>query len=295
MTVAEEGVLLLCSTLGQKDCHPLTMPQFRELGLRVRSAHIRDDPLRELNPRDLEQLGYGEEDAKRIVSLLGRQDRMEAYLRTGLEHGCLPVTRLSADYPRRFRDTLGFSCPPVLFCRGDKTLLHRSGIAVVGSREPAAANAAFAAEVGRWAAEQGLVLISGGAAGIDRMAQEACLEAGGSCVIFTADSLLRVKAQERCLFVSTDGYDIPFASYRALYRNHLIHIQGQQVVAAQCTCGKGGTWQGCTENLKRGWSPVYVFADDSQGARALTERGAVPVSCPEDLEKQGPSQISLFE
>ena len=60
MTAAEEGVLLLCSRLGDPNMKPLTMPQFRELGLRVRSAGLNGDPLRQLQAQDLLCLGYDE-------------------------------------------------------------------------------------------------------------------------------------------------------------------------------------------------------------------------------------------
>ena len=58
MTAAEEGVLLLCCRLGSEDVKPLTMAQFRDLGLRVRAAIPGGDPLAEMTPTDLRRLGY---------------------------------------------------------------------------------------------------------------------------------------------------------------------------------------------------------------------------------------------
>ena len=46
-----------------------------------------------------------------------------------------------------------------------------------------------------------------------------------------------------------------------------------------------------TENLKRGWSPVFVNADGSEGAEALIARGAVPVRTLSGLDELQPAQL----
>lgn len=294
MTALEEGVLLLCCSLGEKDAHPMTMPQFRELGLRVRASQMTGDPLRELKLQDLLSLGYDETQGQRILTLLGRQEALERYLRGAEGKNCVPLTRLSTDYPARIVRYLRFSCPPVLFARGDVRLLARPCVGLVGSRDLRPANEQFARQVGRWAAEQKFVLVSGGASGADRTAQQACREAGGQCVIFVADELLRHREEENVLYLSADGYDLPFSAYRALSRNHLIHTQSDRVVVAQCKPDSGGTWRGCMENFKRGWAELFVFDDGSEGAKALISRGATGVSHPEELEKTDLAQQKLF-
>ena len=70
---------------------------------------------------------------------------------------------------------------------------------------------------------------------------------------------------------------------------------GEKTLAAQCTFGSGGTWQGCMENLRRRWSELYVFADGSPAMAALEERGAVPVHRLESLRALVSGQISLFD
>ena len=121
------------------------------------------------------------------------------------------------------------------------------------------------------------------------------MEAGGSCVIFPADTLESHVPHPHILYLCTDGYDIPFSTPRALLRNRLIHSLGKQVFAAQCTHGSGGTWQGCLENLKHGWSDLYVFDDGSPAMTALMEQGAIPLNddfTPSDWVKP---QLSLFD
>lgn len=294
MTAAEEGVLLLCSRLGDPESKPLTTPQFRELGLRVRASGMQEDRFRDLQLRDLTALGYEEENAARILHLLDRQDALHRYLAKGQAQNIHPLTRISPMYPQRFRTFLQANCPPVLFYRGDPALLEKPAMAVVGSRKLRPENEAFARKAGRLAAENGHVLVSGGAEGADLAAQEACLEAGGSCVIFPADALSAHPAHPNILYIGTDGYDIPFSAPRALFRNRLIHILGRKVFAAQCTYGSGGTWQGCLENLKHSWSELYVFDDGTPAMTALMEQGAAGFTQFHTLHDCTPTQFSLF-
>lgn len=295
MTAAEEGVLLLCCALGDRESRPLTMAQFRELGLRVRASRMEGDALRQLGRSDLQGLGYDEGQAARILRLLDRETRLRRYLQAAESRGIYPVTRLSSRYPIRIAACRKLSSPPVLFCRGDAALLSAPAVALVGSRRLRPENAAFAAQAGRLAAEEGRTLVSGGAAGADRTAQDVCLAHGGTAVVFVPDRLTAHGPQDRVLYCSMDGYDLDFAPHRALDRNALIHMQGRQTLVAQCTYGSGGTWQGSLENLKRGWSPLYVFDDGSQGARALVERGGTPVHRLESLAALRPDQKNLFE
>ena len=295
MTAAEEGVLLLCCPLGDPESQPLTMAQFRELGLRVRASGPSGDALRELQPSDVEALGYKREQAERIVRLLDRETRLRSYLRAAEARGIYPVTRLSPDYPVRVAARQKLSSPPVLFCKGNASLFTGASAAVVGSRRLNPGNADFAAEAGRLAAEEGLTLVSGGAEGADRTAQEACQAAGGQAVVFVPDRLTDHSDCSNVLWCSEDGWDLPFTPIRALRRNGLIHMQGDRVLAAQCTYGIGGTWHGCLENLKHGWSPLFVYADGSQGASALIERGATPVERLESIKALRPDQTSLFD
>lgn len=294
MTAAEEGMLLLCSRLGDPESKPLTMPQFRELGLRVRSSVRQSDGLRQLNSRDLTALGYEPEQADRILQLLDREALLRRYLAQGEQQQIYPLTRLSPLYPRRFLEKQGFSAPPVLFYRGDPALLAQSSLAVIGSRKLMPENEVFARRAGQLAAQAQVVLVSGGAQGADQTAQNACLEAGGSCIVFLPDPLPEHPAGKNTLFLSADGFDLPFSSHRALSRNHLIHMQGDRTLAVQCTYGSGGTWQGCLENLKHGWSDLFVFADGSAGAAALEERGATAIHHLHTLSDLQKTQTTFF-
>ena len=294
LTAAETGLLLLCCALPEAEDRPLTMAQFQELAKRARALGPGgENPLRELTARDLERLGYSQEQCGRIVRLLSRETQLERYLRAAERNGIVPITRLSPRYPARLRQTLGQRCPAVLFAKGDETPLASRCISVVGSRELTEGGRAFAEAAGRLIARSGYALCSGGAMGADRAAQEACLTAGGSAVVFPAGRLLDCPAQAHVLYLAEQGYDLPFSAQRALSRNHFIHAMGEKTLVAQCRAGAGGTWDGTTENLRRGWSPVFVSDDGSEGAQALIARGAVPVRTLSGLDDLQPAQLQF--
>lgn len=138
------------------------------------------------------------------------------------------------------------------------------------------AGAQFAAQAGRLAAKEGFTLCSGDAMGADRTAQEACLRGGGSVLIFPATELVYCPIRKNTLYVAEGGFELGFSAQRALGRNRFIHAMGEKTLVAQTSFGKGGTWNGSLDNLQHEYSPLFVFDDGSEGARALCARGATP-------------------
>lgn len=273
MNAREEGFLLLSSTLGNPERKPLTTAQLRTLAQRVAAAD-RVDMDRELTAADLFALGYGPEMAERILALLDDLPLLRRYHAKGWQADCTPITRVSQGYPVTLRKRLGLDSPGVLWAKGDLSLLEKPRISLVGSRDIAKPNGEFAAAVGREAARQGYVLVSGNARGADRIAQKACLDAGGQIISVVADELLKQAVTPNVLYLSEEGYDSAFTSARALSRNRVIHALGEKVFVAQCALGIGGTWSGTVRNLKENWSPVFCFRDESEASVQLEQMGA---------------------
>ncbi len=61
-------------------------------------------------------------------------------------------------------------------------------------------------------------------------------------------------------------------------RNRLIYSLADVAVVAN-SGARGGTWAGSTENLKQGWVPLLVRAEDDagEGISPLLEQGALPL------------------
>ena len=255
-----------------------------------------DNQDRELQSDDLVALGYDREAASAILELLSQQEQLDWYRKEGAKAGCHAISRISERYPAALRNKLGLDCPGCLWLKGNAELLEKPAISLVGSRNLCAENTAFAREVGRQAARQGYVLISGNAKGADQTAQNACLEAGGEVISVVADSLMERPSHKHILYISEDGFDLPFSGLRALSRNRLIHTMGKFTMVAQCNFEKGGTWDGTKNNLKKGYSPVYCFLDGSRGIDALLDRGAMAVSMTqlENFAELMPRQASFL-
>lgn len=295
MTSREEGFLLLSCHFGNPNRKILTTAQLRTLAARVTERH----PAvlsRELTWRDIAALGYDTGFSRRVAGLLEETDLLRQYLARGERDGCVPITRVSTDYPLILRQRLGLDSPGCLWAKGNLDILHTPGIALVGSRELKPLNREFAAAVGHHAAEKGLVLVSGNARGADRTAQEACLAAGGQVISFVADELTSHPNRENILYLSESGFEEPFSSQRALSRNRCIHALGQMVFVAQAGLEQGGTWDGTAKNLRFGWSPVLCFRDGSPASLELEQMGAYLIDR-EELENfsgVAGSQLSFF-
>lgn len=276
MTAGEQGFLLLTGYLGNPERKPLTIPQFRTLTQRVRAMEKPKED-RELTQADLIKLGYNHAFADRILSLLSQTEQLQWYVETGARQDCYPIIRVSAGYPYCLRERLGLDAPGALWAKGDRTILDKPAVALVGSRELLTENRKFAELLGAKAARQGYVLISGHARGADRAAQDSCLEHGGMVISVVADQLEKHPLQKGVLYLSEEGFDLAFSAQRALQRNRIIHSLGDKTFVAQCTLGKGGTWNGTRKNLLSGWSPVFCFDDGSPASKELQQFGAVLV------------------
>lgn len=273
MNAREQGFLLLTSTLGNPERKPLTIPQLRELAKRVQQKPANHED-RDLSVKDLTGMGYSIDAAQHIVCLLSEEQQLQWYLQKANQWDCYPLTRISGSYPASLRKRLGMDAPGCLWLKGNVQLLDLPAVAVVGSRDLHEKNRIFAQEVGRQAARQGITLISGNARGADRVAQESCLDNGGTVICVIADELHAKPLQSRVLYISEEGFDLPFNKFRALSRNRVIHCLGSITLVAQSAKDTGGTWQGTIQNLKKNWSPVFCCNDQSDASLALSQMGA---------------------
>ncbi len=100
------------------------------------------------------------------------------------------VTWLDADYPRLLRE---IADPPVLlYVAGDRALLSRPQLAIVGSRNPTPGGRENAHAFAHALAGAGLAITSGLALGVDGAAARGALDAGGITLAVTGTGLDRV-------------------------------------------------------------------------------------------------------
>ena len=84
------------------------------------------------------------------------------------------------DYPPMLRDIP--DPPPCLYAIGDTSLLQQRALAVVGSRKCSEYGKRIAMQIGKTAAQNQVVLVSGMAKGIDSFAHLGALHAGGKTI-----------------------------------------------------------------------------------------------------------------
>lgn len=205
---------------------------------------------------------------------------------------------------------LGDNEPLFLFIKGNDRLLESRMISVAGSRRILAQTKAAARRTGQLVAEDGALLVTGGADGVDTEALCGVLEAGGCAAIVPARTAAHVLALNNGMNDALEGGrlmllcdtlpDEPFSASKALARNHTIYALGEANLVVASRAEKGGSWRGATDCLRGGWNRIYVWNGlnpDTAGNRALQKLGAGIYSLDEPLRGQlalRHMQTSLF-
>ena len=211
---------------------------------------------------------------ERLQALLARGATLGFALERWQRAGLWVLTRSDPEYPKRLKRRLGRPAPAILFGCGNKELLNEGGVAVVGSRHAGDADIRFAGDICRRAAESGRLVVSGCAAGVDRAAMRGALDAEGTVIGVVADNLLGsvTSAEYRARLMSGNlalispfNPEVRFLVGNAMARNRYIYCLAEDAVVVSSTPGRGGTWQGAVENLRRGWVPLWVKRTETPG------------------------------
>jgi DNA protecting protein DprA len=260
-----------------------------------------------------------------VAAALGDAGDPRLHGRAVLEEAARTGTRVVCtgrpDYPSRLTALLGEQAPPVLFLRGECSLLEAPCVAVVGSRRPTRWAQDAARALAGQLAQDGMTIVSGGADGIDTAAHRAALLEGGTAFVPPV-GLAQFRwhgARGRRLTRRTAGWcmvgQFPLQSgwrtAQALMRNRTIVALSEAVVAFEPRDG-GGTWHSSV-NALRMRRPLYVVCASARGAKArgqarLVRMGAVaidPVRMPDAAAFRRmvaeyrvppvPEQVSLFD
>jgi predicted Rossmann fold nucleotide-binding protein DprA/Smf involved in DNA uptake len=251
--------------------------------------------------------------AERICALLSRSPALALALERWQRAGLWVITRSDPDYPLRLKRLLRNSSPPLFFGCGNRRLLNRGGLAVVGSRNATEGDLDFAHQLGGEAAEAGYIVVSGGARGIDESAMQGALEREGSVIGVLSDRLLKaaISAKFRpalmaksLVLLSPFNPEAGFDVGNAMARNKYVYCLADAAVIVHSGT-TGGTWSGALENLKHGWVPLWVTpTDDGRSGNAqLVEKGGRWLPLTEGMpdirqlfeRPAKPEQVSIFK
>lgn len=314
------ATILLVSRMHSDGTRPLSASEFWKLrGVVPRPGVLLGEAETEL----MEDHGLSGELSARIVALLDRATAV-AFEMERLEHaGIWTVTPFDEHYPKALLDRLDSKAPALIHAAGALEMLDHPGFGVVGSRDVSPEGAVAAQGVAVKAVELGFALVSGGARGVDKLAMNAAFQAGGKVVGVLADSLMRQLDKpdvrraiydEQIVMCTPFSPKAPFKVWNAMGRNKLIYALSEFTLAIAAEAGKGGTWSGATEALRRGFGRVGVWRGPGEGLGnpLLQERGAQSIRSIDELEdvveakERGgqessdshspqPAQLSLFE
>ncbi|PJI94429.1 DNA-processing protein DprA [Luteimicrobium subarcticum] len=226
--------------------------------------------------------------APRVPGLDAERD-LEATRRLGARF----VVPADADWPGGL-DDLGDATPRGLWLRGDPAAVHglSRSVALVGARACTDYGSHVAADLAHGAASQGVVVVSGGAYGIDAAAHRGALAAGAPTVAFLAggvDRLYPAGNADLLRAVLTDGLvigELPPGGVptrvRFLQRNRLIAAASSGTVVVEAAWRSGALSTAAhAQSLLRpvGAVPGPVTSMASGGChRLLRDGGAVCVT-----------------
>ncbi|MBP7493663.1 MAG: DNA-protecting protein DprA, partial [Rhodoferax sp.] len=291
-----EVVLLLCGRFGgekQEAYQPLAPKEYGELAKWLKALALRpSDLLTDAGRVALSSVQEARLERQRVEFLLGRGTAMALALERWARGGLWVISRGDEAYPQRLKRRLKNAAPPLLYGAGDKALLDKGGLAIIGSRAASESALSFTRGLGARCANEGLAVVSGGARGVDAAAMQGATEAGGYCIGVLPSDLLktsvnrqnRIGLQEgRLVLVSPFYPEAGFNAGNAMGRNRYIYTLADHALVINSALRSGGTWQGAIENLKHGWVPLYVRTPgEGDGNAALVAEGALPFALTPD-------------
>lgn len=219
------------------------------------------------------------------------------------------ITLNSEYYPERLKTIA--SAPKQLYVLGDlQKCLEQPCLAVIGSRKVTAYGKAVTLKLAKSASEQGITIISGLALGVDGLAHQAALEAGGKTIAVLPSGLDKIYPgahhqlaknilQKGGVLVSEYPIETePFPS-NFIARNRIVSGLSNGVLVTEAA-EKSGTMHTAGFALEQGRAlmaiPGNITSYLSAGTNNLIKTGAAPVSSLEDiLDALGLKKISAAQ
>ena len=212
------------------------------------------------------------------------QERAHFLLKLAGEWDIRHWTCEDASYPSFLKESLGTQAPPFLFYQGNESLAAEPGAAIVGTRRPSLEGKDWAQKAAALFAEEGVTVVSGGAAGIDMEAHNTALRADGTTVVLLPEGLhayqappsLRIGVENgQALLVSEFLPTAAWATPQAITRNRSI------AACAHLTCviepgKKGGSMYTAEQTLAQG-KPVFYWGGACRDGFLRNESAAQPL------------------
>ena len=215
-----------------------------------------------------------------------------AEIRSGKLAGARLIAYGAPDYPKPLYDLP--DAPPLLWALGDTTLLSRPIVSLVGARNASSLGTRMARKLAEGLAQNGIVVASGLARGIDTAAHLAALDggtlavmAGGVDVVYPAENaVLAQEISDKGLRISEQAMGLTPQARHFPTRNRIISGLAQAVVVVEAAA-KSGSLITARNALDQGRDvlavPGHPFDARASGCNMLIRDGAVLVRSVEDV------------
>lgn len=242
---------------------------------------------------DLVEAGLGAKLAEKVVGARKDINLDQTWAKIEAQ-GIKILTWMDENYPARLKEI--DQPPPVLYIRGEYLADDLFAVAIVGTRKVTPYGRQVTEDIASYLASNGITVISGLARGVDAIAHQAALKAGGRTMAVLGSGVDKIYPPEhrglaeqmmaRGAVVSDYAVGTPPDASNFPPRNRIISGLSLAVVVVEAaeTSGALITAEFAAEQGREIFAvPGSILAPQSKGANRLIQKGAQPLLTPADL------------
>ena len=244
-------------------------------------------------PSALREAGLGQKLVENLLQVRS-QVSLEMVWQRIQDQGIQVLTWEDQAYPRRLKEI--DQPPPVLYLRGELQAQDEWAVAVVGTRQISAYGRQVTEELAATLARNGVTVVSGLARGVDSVAHQAALSAGGRSLAILGSGVDRVYPPEnrrlaeqlmaQGALISDYAPGTPPDGPNFPPRNRIISGLAMAVVIVEAGLTSGAliTANFAAEQGREVFAvPGSILAPQSKGVNRLIQDGARPMLNPQDV------------
>jgi DNA processing protein len=245
------------------------------------------------DPAVLAEAGLGAKVIERVLAARSTVNLDQVWEKIETQ-GIKILTWEDEEYPGRLKEI--DQPPPVLYIRGDYLQDDLFAVAIVGTRKVTAYGRQVTEEIASFLAANGMTVISGLARGVDAIAHQTALRAGGRTIGILGSGVDKIyppehraladQMMQRGAIISDYAVGTPPDASNFPPRNRIISGLSLAVVVIEAaeTSGALITAEFAAEQGREIFAvPGSILAPQSKGTNKLIQNGALPLLTPADL------------